>query len=107
MTNTTLIPGNRYIHKRNKDVVIFVGCGMHQEPIFQNIFSKYIYSEDAVYYIPYIPPVVHTHYLCWYKDPIGKIGSTVLPYHWDHSNMKKCGGYKLLSETVVTYTEEK
>jgi len=102
---TNLIPGNQYVHKTNRDVVIFVGYGMHQEPIFQNIFSKSTYSGSIDYYVPYSPPVEHKRYLCWFKNSAGEVFCNILKSPW--KEYKFGDNQTLLSETLVTYTEEK
>lgn len=103
---TSLIPRNQYIHKRDKDVVLFVGYGVDKQPIFQNIFNSFLYKGEADYYIPYSPPVVHKRYLQWYC-PIAQpylVSCTASSIPWDKNSYPS---FELLSETVVTYTKEK
>ncbi len=102
---TSLIPGNQYIHRIHKDVVIFVGYGMHQEPIFQNIFSKLTYSGSIDHYVPYSPSVVHKRYLQWYcaiiQPYLVHCKASRIP--WDKNSYPS---FELLSETPVTYEEK-
>jgi len=104
MTNTTLIPGNQYKIPYLAGIYHFVGYTTDQYLVFQNVGRRSIVTKSYdTKCTPYSPPVVHKRYLRWYKyNKNGEVYCTTSCAPWIETL-----GYTLLSETIVTYTEEK
>ncbi len=108
MSNPMLIPGNQYkvLGLNENCVYLFVGYTTDQHLVFQNLSTKAVFTEpNDTECIPYTPPVEHKRYLCWFKNSAGEVFCNILKSPW--KEYKFGDNQTLLSETLVTYTEEK